>query len=225
MIDIDAWCKDFQQALDGAFGERAWFVGLQGSHGRGEATEASDIDIVVVLDHLSPADLAAYRAMLDGLAHRERICGFLAGREELRHWDAADLFQFCHDTTPLRGSLATIAARIDRAAVARAVKRGACDVYHACVHNMLHKRKPETLRGLYKAATFVVRARAWLRSGRFCRRLGELRGQTTGADAEIVAACEAMARDGVSDFDKAAAGLFLWAQATITGVGKGPGAC
>lgn len=224
MIDIDAWCKDFLKALDGTFGGRVWFVGLQGSYGRGEATDASDIDMVVVLDRLAPADVAAYRAMLDGLAHRELICGFLAGREELNHWDAADLFQFCHDTTPLLGSLESVVARIDRAAVARAAKRGACDVYHACVHNLLHKRKPETLRGLYKAATFVVRAHAWLRDGRFCRRLDELRGQTTGADAEIVAAYAAMAKDGIGDFDKAAAALFLWAQAAITDEEYNPGA-
>ena len=41
---------EFLQALDRAFGERVWFVGLQGSYGRGEATETSDIDVVVILD-------------------------------------------------------------------------------------------------------------------------------------------------------------------------------
>ena len=41
------------------------FVGLQGSYARGEATEASDIDVVVVLDELYFADLLKYRDMLD----------------------------------------------------------------------------------------------------------------------------------------------------------------
>ena len=67
MVNIDAWMQRFVDALDETFGPRVWFVGLQGSYGRGEATETSDIDTVVILDRLSPADLRRYRAMLDAL--------------------------------------------------------------------------------------------------------------------------------------------------------------
>lgn len=35
MIDITAWMKSFLQTLDETFGSRVWFVGLQGSYGRG----------------------------------------------------------------------------------------------------------------------------------------------------------------------------------------------
>ena len=45
MIDISAWTKEFLQKATETFGDRIWFVGLQGSYGRGEATETSDIDI------------------------------------------------------------------------------------------------------------------------------------------------------------------------------------
>ena len=37
MIDITAWMNDFLQRLNHKFGNRVWFVGLQGSYGRGEA--------------------------------------------------------------------------------------------------------------------------------------------------------------------------------------------
>ena len=37
MIDITAWMEDFLQALNETFANRVWFVGLQGSYGRGEA--------------------------------------------------------------------------------------------------------------------------------------------------------------------------------------------
>lgn len=50
MIDITAWTKNFLQTLNETFANRVWFVGLQGSYGRGEATETSDIDVVVILD-------------------------------------------------------------------------------------------------------------------------------------------------------------------------------
>ena len=94
MIELPVWMNSFRQALHRTFGERVWFVGLQGSYGRGEATASSDIDMVVILDELSADDIAAYNAMLDTLPHREKICGFLSGREEILHWESADLFQF-----------------------------------------------------------------------------------------------------------------------------------
>ena len=53
MIDITAWMQNFVQILDDTFGNRVWFVGLQGSYAREEATETSDIDTVVILDEFS----------------------------------------------------------------------------------------------------------------------------------------------------------------------------
>ena len=41
MIDITAWMKSFLQTLNETFADRVWFVGLQGSYGRGEATETN----------------------------------------------------------------------------------------------------------------------------------------------------------------------------------------
>ena len=81
MIDITAWMQNFLQMLNDTFADRVWFVGLQGSYGRGEATETSDIDIVVILDELSARDIQAYHDMLDSLPHRELICGFLSGKK------------------------------------------------------------------------------------------------------------------------------------------------
>ena len=76
MIDIDIWMKDFLKALDETFKQRVWFVGIQGSYARGEATENSDIDMVVILDELTINDLQIYDRMLDTLSYRELICGF-----------------------------------------------------------------------------------------------------------------------------------------------------
>ena len=94
MIDITAWTKNFLQTLNETFANRVWFVGLQGSYGRGEATETSDIDIVVILDQLSVTDIQKYNAMLDTLPNRELICGFVSGKDELLTWEPSDLFSF-----------------------------------------------------------------------------------------------------------------------------------
>ena len=125
MIEITTWMNGFLRSINETFGDRVWFVGLQGSYGRGEATETSDIDVVVILDELSTADIKAYNDMLDTLSHRELICGFLSGKDELLNWEPSDLFQFCHDTTPIKGSLDEVMAVVDADSVNRAIKIGA----------------------------------------------------------------------------------------------------
>ena len=63
MIDITAWMQDFLQTLNETFAKRVWFVGLQGSYGRGEATDTSDIDVVVILDELTASDIQKYNCL------------------------------------------------------------------------------------------------------------------------------------------------------------------
>ena len=59
MVDIKTWIKEFTYKVGQTFSNRIWFIGLQGSYGRGEATETSDIDVVVILDELRMDDLKA----------------------------------------------------------------------------------------------------------------------------------------------------------------------
>ena len=217
MLDINLWMNRFLAALDAQFGAHVWFVGLQGSRGRDEATESSDIDAVVILDTLEAADIRAYRAMLDTLPHRELICGFLAGREELLHWDAADLFQFYHDTTPIRGSLDALLPLLDATAVARAIHFGACSIYHGCVHNMVHGRSGEALTGLYKAASFVVQAVCCRDTGRYCRRQEELLTVAAPAEKQIIETFRALKQGGAVDFDPMSEALLQWAKSHILG--------
>ena len=101
MIDISIWMDGFLRALTETFGERVWFVGLQGSYGRNEATDSSDIDVVVILDELSADDVGVYNAMLDTLPHRELACGFISGKKEIMNWEPSDLFQFYYETSNL----------------------------------------------------------------------------------------------------------------------------
>ena len=186
MMDITAWINDFLQKLNDTFETRVWFVGLQGSYGRGEATETSDIDIVVILDKFSALDIQAYNAMLDSLPHRELICGFLSGKNELLNWEPSDLFQFYYDTTPIKGSLDELLAVIDETAVSRAIKIGACNIYHGCVHNMLHEKSDEILRGLYKSASFVVQAVVFLQTGKYIKHQKELLSVASPDEQAIV---------------------------------------
>ena len=212
MIDISAWMHDFLQALNNTFAKRVYFVGLQGSYGRGEATESSDIDVVVILDELSAADIRSYNAMLDTLPHRELVCGFLSGKEELMHWEPSDLFQFCHDTRPIEGSLDEVMSVIDEAAVDRAIRIGVCNVYHGCVHNMLHEKSEDILRGLYKAASFVVQAIAFRQTGRYISRQTELLRVVSPDERVIVESFLELKNGGTADFGRMSEALFVWSK-------------
>ena len=186
MIDITTWMQKFLHSLNETFANRVWFVGLQGSYGRGEARDTSDIDIVVIFDKLSASDIQDYNAMLDNLPHRERICGFVSGKEELLHWEPSDLFQFYYDTTPIKGSLDELLAVIDEAAVIRAIRIGACNIYHGCVHNMLHEKSEDVLRGLYKSASFVVQAIVFWQTGKYVKHQKEVRSVACPDEQAIV---------------------------------------
>ena len=215
MLDLDPWLERFTQALRKTFGERVWFAGLQGSYARGEATESSDIDPVVILDALTAEDIASYGAMLDSLDHRELVCGFLSGKEDLLHWEPSELFQFCRDTKPIIGSLDDVLALVKPGDIDRAILTGACGVYHACVHNMLYEKDESILRSLYKTASFTIRATTYRRTGIYCSRLDELLQHASAADKEIIQSYLAMKAGKSVDFSSASKLLFSWAKEII----------
>ena len=215
MIDISTWMQDFLQTLNEAFTNRVWFVGLQGSYGRGEATKTSDIDIVVILDELSASDIQTYNTMLDTLPHRELICGFLSGKDELLQWEPSDLFQFYYDTTPIKGSLDELLTVIDDAAVGRAIKIGACKIYHGCVHNMLFDKSEDILRGLYKSASFVVQAIVFRQTGKYVKHQKDLLGVVSADERKIVETFLKLKSGDAVEFDTMSEELFVWAKKLI----------
>ena len=216
MMDIKKWMNTFLNAVNTTFTNRIWFVGLQGSYGRGEATETSDIDVVIILDQLSATDIQAYNAMLDGLPYRELICGFLSGKDELFNWESSDLFQFYYDTTPIKGSLDELLAVIDEASIDRAIKIGACNIYHGCVHNMLHEKSDDILRGLYKSASFVVQAIAFRQTGKYLKQQKELLRVVSSDECGIIETFLSLKSGGKVDFYLMSEALFAWSKKWIT---------
>jgi len=215
MINIETWLDAFIIKLNETFEYRVWFAGLQGSYGRGEATETSDIDIVVILNELSCEDIKSYSAMLDTLPHRDLVCGFLSGKDEIMNWEPSDLFQFCNDTTPIIGSLDDVLALVDESAVERAIKIGACNIYHGCVHNMLYEKSKDILRELYKSAFFVIRAVAYRQTGNYIKQQKELQ-LVVSLDKKVILDTFAYLKNGGQvDFVKMSETLFAWCKKQI----------
>ena len=215
MIEITTWMNEFLSTINEAFGDRVWFVGLQGSYGRGEATETSDIDVVVILDELSITDVHKYNAMLNTLPYRELICGFVSGKDEILNWEPSDLFQLCNDTTPIKGSLEEVLAVVDESAVNRAIKNGACNIYHGCVHNMLHEKSEDILKGLYKSAAFVIQAITFKQTGKYIRSQSDLLQIALPEEQRIINTSTYLKNGGAIDFEKMSQELFVWSKAWI----------
>ena len=215
MINIGHWMNEFLNALTETFADRVWFVGIQGSYARGEATENSDIDTVVILDELTPSDIEAYNAMLDTLPHRELICGFLSGKGELLSWEPSDLFQFYYDTKPIKGSPDELLSLIDDKAVSRSIKTGACNIYHGCVHNMLYEKSEEILRGLYKSASFVVQAVCFKETGKYISRQTDLLEVASDKERVIIETFMKLKKGGDFNFKEMSEMLHNWSSGLI----------
>ena len=131
------------------------------------------------------------------------------------HWEPSDLFQFCHDTTPIQGTLDEVMAIIDESAVSRAIKIGACNIYHGCVHNMLHEKNEDVLRGLYKSASFVVQAIAFKQTGNYISHQKKLLQVVSSDELPIVETFLNLKNGGAVEFNLMSELLFAWSKKWI----------
>ena len=173
-MDIAVWMNNFCEKAKECFGNNICFIGLQGSYARGEAGPRSDIDAVLILGKIGPKEISAYRVMLDEMPYREYSCGFFCDRKTLENWEKSDLLQLCLDTVPWYGSLDPLLKRMTEDDARRAVRIGACNLYHGCVHGMIHGNSIERVDGLYKGAQFVLRMDYYVKNGAMPRSTGAL---------------------------------------------------
>ena len=186
MIDIENWLQEYKKQVNNCFGNRVIFIGLQGSYARKEASENSDIDVVLILDKVNIYDLEMYRILVAKLPHRNLLCGFISGRDELACWSEHDLFQFCFDTVALQGNLETIVPRLTIESAKQAALIGACNIYHACSHNFLHGQDIDALRMLYKSVFFVMQAHYYYKTGVYIRSRKEMQEMIEAKDSRLL---------------------------------------
>ena len=216
MTELSGWMSAYIEAVRSAFGGRVKYIGLQGSRARGEAGPESDIDVVCVLDSCSLEDLETYRAAVADLPEREKLCGFVSGAAELYAWDPGELFQFRRDTDDWYGTLAGLLPPEEPGDAERALRAGACGLYHLCCHNFLHGRSREVLAEGYKAALFSLRAKAFLETGVWRRRQAELERVLAGRDREVLEAAMALKQgDCTEDLPALTGRLLAWSREAL----------
>lgn len=187
-MDVDSWMKEFSIKIEGEFKERVLFIGLQGSYGRGEATETSDIDAVVIFDTINMEVLKRYRNVVASMVEAEKACGFVCGRDDLAGWPAFDIFNLYFDTTPVYGRLENVFPfSPSKNDLKDAVLSGISAVYHGVCHNYLFDGdKRANLIGLYKSIFFALRAKYFADTGEYIATKKGLSYKMQGKDKEII---------------------------------------
>ena len=190
MFDINVWLDIVIKKLQKEFDQRLLFVGLQGSYNRGEATQSSDIDLVVILDNLSFEDLKRYRSIIDSMPDKDKSCGFISGREELQNWSKSDLFQFFYDTKSLIGNLQDLIQPPTIEDATQAVKISSENLYHTSVHSFIHSNnRTEDLKNLYKSVFFILQAKYFIETKKYIPTKMELLELLNGIDRDILNTC------------------------------------
>ena len=108
-------------------------------------------------------------------------------------------------------------AVVDESAINRAIKIGACNIFHGCVHNMLHEKSDDILRGLYKSASFVVQAIVFKQTGNYIKQQEELLTVAMPNEQAIINTFLTLKKGGTVDFIPMSDTLFVCAKQWISG--------
>ncbi|MBR0507669.1 MAG: nucleotidyltransferase domain-containing protein [Clostridia bacterium] len=212
MLDVGSYLQDLIGACKNAFRERLLYVGLQGSYMRDEATEQSDIDVMLVLESLSVADMDAYREILKKIGSYEKSCGFICGREELTRWNPLEVCQLLHTTKDVFGQLKDYLPPAAREDEINYVKLSLGNLYHELCHRYLHADREKNLmkfRGSCKSAFFLIQNLHYLESGSFVATKRELKERVSEADRAVLELAEL---PDSYDFDAAFRMMIHWCQ-------------
>ena len=215
MVDIRSYLSSLTQLLGQQFGDRLLYIGLQGSYLRNEATEHSDIDIMVIIDQLGIADLDAYRAAIESLDHFDKSCGFICSKADMANWNPLEICHLLHSTKDYFGVLREFVPDYTQQDIRNFVKLSLNNLYHEICHRYIHasaEANRTALPATYKGVFFILQNLHYLTHGEFIGTKAELLTVLDGKNRAVLE--RAMSTDSF-DFDDSFALLFTWCQETL----------
>lgn len=218
-MDIQVYLSRLIGELTHTFGDRLLYVGLQGSYLRGEATETSDMDVMVIFDEIDASTLDTYRELLISVGDYDRSCGFVCSREDMAAWNTPEVCHLLHTTRDLYGRLADFVPAYTREDVIQYIKVSVGNLYHELCHRYIHASRETNQSHLpmtCKAVFFILQNVHYLKTGSFVATKKELLEALEGDDREILALSLRLSEGKSPDFDNAFAGLLRWCQGTLT---------
>ena len=221
MVDIQSYISRLTELLKDRFADRILYVGLQGSYLRGEATENSDIDIMIILDELAVADLDAYRDIIQSMEEYDKSCGFICGKADLANWNPLEICNLLGSTKDYFGQLRDYVPAYTEQDVRNFVKMSLNNLYHEICHRYIHAdadTNAACLPGTYKGVFFILQNLQYLRTGKFICTRAELLEALEGKDRAVLERAMTMKNGENFDFETSYSLLFSWCQKTLQSV-------
>lgn len=215
MFQSQEYMQQLIALLTNSFGERLTFVGLQGSYMRGEATDESDIDPMVVIDGLCVTDLELYKQIISKMKHPEKSCGFICGKQDLKCWNPLEICHLLHTTEDYYGRLLDLVPEYSETDVRNFVILSVNNLYHEITHRYLHASldlNTAKIAGSYKSVFFILQNVHYLETGIFVPTKAELVERLTGDDRRVLLTAMALGDGEYCDFDPVFSLLHTWCQ-------------
>jgi len=176
---VKTWLTDLLDKLKDCFGERLLFVGHQGSWARAEGNPGSDIDVMVILDHIDSPDLVAFRSIVARMPGAERVASggfFLVS--ELQAWPRWKLLQFFYGCRSLHGSINGILPKPNSEDLLTDIRVKASYNLFASRHYLLYPHElskvVHRLNYPFKYSFYTLQSWVLLRDARYVARKDEL---------------------------------------------------
>ena len=218
MVNINTYIQQLTDLLKDQFQSRLLYVGLQGSYLRREATDSSDIDIMVVIDGLSVSDLDAYRSIIESLPHADRSCGFICSKTDLENWNPLEINHVLNSTKDYFGALAQLIPSYSQQDIRNFVKMSINNLYHEICHRYVHADAENNVTSLpytYKGVFFILQNLHFLTSGDFISTKAELLSSLEGSDHAVLKRSMELSRGMPCDFGRDFELIFSWCQETL----------
>lgn len=215
MICIENYIYHLIEELQKQFASRLLYVGLQGSYVRGEATEDSDIDIMVVVDALDVTDLDRYRATIASMEFFEKSCGFICGKSDLMNWNPLELHHLLYSTKDYYGILRELVPEYSEENIRDFVKLSVGNLYHEICHRYVHSVNNADISRLsqnYKNVFYILQNLFYLSSGEFISTKTELLNRLDGKNYAVLKRSMDMNAGILFDFSDSFELLFKWCQ-------------
>ena len=218
MFNAEDYIIRLTELLKDRFSSRLAYVGLQGSYLRGEETEESDIDIMVVIDGFSVCDMEAYKMAIESLELSKKSCGFICGTEDLKNWNSLEICHLLNTTKDYFGTLTELVPKYTTEDVRSFVKLSLGNLYHELCHRFIHSEREKTVSALphiYKSVFFILQDLHYLESGCFMSCKKDLAEVLTGKDKLVLETAISVSCGAEFDFDEAFDLLFTWCKEAL----------
>ena len=221
MINAECYMAQLIESLSEQFKARLLYVGLQGSYLRGEATNESDIDIMVIIDELNVTDLECYRSIINALEYSEKSCGFICSKSDIANWNSLEICHLLNTTKDYYGALRNFIPSYTKNDVQTFIKLSINNLYHEICHRYIHadySKNVDSLPASYKGVFFILQNLYYLEHNQYISTKAELLSLLSGKNHAVLERAIGFSKNMSYHFPESFELLFTWCQEVLNTV-------